>query len=356
MKYVKMLALSLLTTIEAFAYSKEGHELIGSVADERLSQKAKTYVNRTLEGLTLSEAARIPDEMKSWDETETQKNKWFHLKQKNIERQLHEFVAANPKSRSDSSDVANHHWFHYVDMPVVENQKYIVNSPGTSKWDIVHMMTYCIQVLRETRPEQNERKITKPVALILLAHYTGDIHQPLHVGAPYFSAEGKLIQPTKERPGYGVDGGNRIIAMVKGATGGSVRRPLTLHAYWDDNAVDEAKRIVKSEINEGTKRKSIREKEYVSYLASNEPRGWKMDRDIASLPIAWANEMQPQAVQAYNNLHIDVNINPKSKVIQTGVARDKPEVNYKQWSGNVTKENLGKAGWRLAYIIEEIVK
>ena len=43
------------------------------------------------------------------------------------------------------------------------------------------MIPYCVEVLRGRVPEQNERKITKPVALILLAHYVADIHQPLRI-------------------------------------------------------------------------------------------------------------------------------------------------------------------------------
>ena len=65
---------------------------------------------------------------------------------------------------------------------------------GRSQWDIVHMITYCVNVLTGATPEDNARKITKPIAMILLAHFVGDIHQPLHVGAEYFNA-GKAINP-----------------------------------------------------------------------------------------------------------------------------------------------------------------
>ena len=58
------------------------------------------------------------------------------------------------------------------------------------QWDIVHMMRYCIAVLKGEEPENNPRGITKPIAIILLAHFVGDIHQPLHVGAEYFDAHG----------------------------------------------------------------------------------------------------------------------------------------------------------------------
>ena len=59
------------------------------------------------------------------------------------------------------------------------------------------MIPFCIDVLQGRIPEQNEQKISKPVAIIFLAHYVADIHQPLHVGANYFDAEGHAIDPDK---------------------------------------------------------------------------------------------------------------------------------------------------------------
>jgi len=54
------------------------------------------------------------------------------------------------------------------------------------------MINYCIGVLKGTVHQPNVRKITPSVAVILLAHYVGDMHQPLHVGAAYFDDDGKL--------------------------------------------------------------------------------------------------------------------------------------------------------------------
>src|SRR5437773_221600 len=73
---------------------------------------------------------------------------------------------------------------------------------------IVHMIPYCLQVLQGRVPEQNERKITKPVAIILLAHYVADIHQPLHVGTEYFDARGRPADPDKEKSALADEVGN----------------------------------------------------------------------------------------------------------------------------------------------------
>ncbi len=70
------------------------------------------------------------------------------------------------------------------------------------------MIPFCIDVLQGRVPEQNERRITKPVALILLAHYIADIHQPLHVGAEYFDQQGQVADPDKDKSALGDEGGN----------------------------------------------------------------------------------------------------------------------------------------------------
>src|SRR5947207_2607015 len=169
------------------AYGPLGHEIVGGIADERLEITHKAIKVRTLlDGLTLEKAAVITDEIKGWDKKGVDDPKAFrysaHLK---IDRQLRDFWRANQPTHNPGSAMPSHHWFHYTDVPVVRVEKYAEGQAGRSKWDVVHMIPYCLEVLRGRVSEQNERNITKPVALILLAHYVGDIHQPLHVGAEY---------------------------------------------------------------------------------------------------------------------------------------------------------------------------
>ena len=72
------------------------------------------------------------------------------------------------------------------------------------------MIPFCIQALQGRVPEHNERRITKPVALILLAHYVADIHQPLHVGAEYFDHQGRVVDPNEDKSALGNEGGIRL--------------------------------------------------------------------------------------------------------------------------------------------------
>src|SRR5207249_11218107 len=188
-RFPRSLLLSVILTALQFpgaqAYAPLGHEIVGAIADERLANKATaTKIRALLDGLSLEKASVIADEIKGWDKKGVDKPKSFHYSaHRNIDRQLRDFWRTNQPTHEMNSAAPSHHWFHYTDVPVVPPQKYRDGNPGRSKWDIVHMIPYCIQVLQGQVPEQNERKISKPVALLLLAHYVADIHQPLHVGA-----------------------------------------------------------------------------------------------------------------------------------------------------------------------------
>nr|MBA3272390.1 hypothetical protein [Chthoniobacterales bacterium] len=178
----------LLAASPLHAYGPIGHQIVGAIADERLAgTPVGAKVRRLLDGFTLEKAAVIPDEIKGWDEKGADDPDIFHYSSRpGIDAQLRHFWRANPPTRDHGSAIPSHHWFHYADVPVLNPQKYADGKTGRWQWDIVHMISYCVAVLHGDEPEGNARKITEPIAIILLAHYLGDIHQPLHVGAQYF--------------------------------------------------------------------------------------------------------------------------------------------------------------------------
>jgi hypothetical protein len=192
----------------AQAYGPLGHEIVGAIADEKLANTpTAAKVRALLDGLTLEKAALVADEIRGWDRKGVDDPRSFHFsRHRQIDRQLRDFWRANPPNPDPSAP--SHHWFHYTDVPVVPAQRYGDGSAGRSKWDVVHMIPFCVQVLQGRVPEQNERRITKPVAVILLAHYVGDIHQPLHVGAEYFDRQGRAVDPDKDKSALGDEGGN----------------------------------------------------------------------------------------------------------------------------------------------------
>jgi hypothetical protein len=241
----RRLLLAILTvvrfTIPAEAYGPLGHEIVGAIADERLANTAAAAkVYALLDGLTLERAAVIADEIKGWDKKGVENPKSFHYAgHRNIDRQLRDFWRANQPTHEMNSAAPSHHWFHYTDVPVATPQKYRDGNAGRGKWDIVHMIAYCIQVLQGQVPEKNERRITKPVALLLLAHYVADIYQPLHVGAEYFDAQGRATDPDKDKSALGDEGGNTFTLELSDEP--PRRRGIrkkSFHAFWDNDAVN----------------------------------------------------------------------------------------------------------------------
>src|SRR5215212_7208453 len=124
-----------------FAYGPLGHEIVGAIADERLTNTltaAKVYA--LLDGLRLEEAALLADEIKSWDKKGVDHPRSFHYSaHRNIDKQLRDFWRANQPTHDPNSPAPSHHWFHYTDVPVISAQQYCEGHAGRSEWDIVHM-------------------------------------------------------------------------------------------------------------------------------------------------------------------------------------------------------------------------
>jgi len=349
------------------AYGPLGHEIVGGIADERLANTpAATKLYRMLDGLTLEKAAVIADEIKGWDQNGADDPRSFrYAGHPKIDEQLRDFWRANPPKHDLRSGAPSHHWFHYADVPVVPAQKYAEGRVGRSKWDIVHMIPYCLQVLQGTMPEQNERKVTKPIAIILLAHLVADIHQPLHAGAQYFDARGHPADPAKNRSALADEGGNTFTLQLSDEPAdsrGTERK--NLHGFWDYDAVNALLPelpITWTNDQLGTAIEPLK-KRLAHEMATREPENWQMpaNMDIKNYAEAWADEILPIARAAHERLQF-TDVHPeedKGRIVASGVAKEMPQpdhISYRQWVANVVREELHKAGWRLADLLEKIL-
>ena len=138
----------------AQAYGPLGHQIVGAIADEQLANTATARKIRTLlDELTLERAAVIADEIKGWDRKGVDDARSFHYSaHRNIDKQLRDFWRANQPSPGANPGVPSHHWFHYTDVPVEPVQRYRDGYAGRGKWDIVHMIPFCIGVLQGRVP------------------------------------------------------------------------------------------------------------------------------------------------------------------------------------------------------------
>jgi hypothetical protein len=353
--------------IAAQAYGPLGHEIVGAIADKRLANTpTAAKIRILLHGLTLEKAAVIPDEIKGWDKKGADEPKSFHYRaHRKIDSQLCDFWRANKPTHDMNSVAPSHHWFHYTDVPVVPAQKYRDGNAGRSKWDVVHMIPYCIQVLQARVPEQNERKITKPVALILLAHFVADIHQPLHVGAEYFDPQGRVADPDKDKSALGDEGGNTFTLELSDEP--PRRRGMhkkSFHGFWDYDAVNALFPEIPNTLRKNELRILIEplKEELVHEMAMQEPKRWRMPSNIGTGSYAevWADEILPIAREAHERLQF-INVHPQQeedRVVAAGEADEKPQpdqTKYRTWAVGVVGEELHKAGWRLADLLQKVL-
>jgi len=358
LKAPAIIAALLLSVSTGYCYGPAGHELVGAIADARLDREKAATISGTvatlLDGLTLAEAAKLPDSIKTWDNKP--QAKLPALKGHDaIDRQLRDFFEANKGPSDGANGEPRHHIFHYTDVPI-EAKSYSAGAKGRNSEDLVHMISYCSRVLGGQEPEANDRKITKAVALILLAHYLGDIHQPLHVGAEYFDETSlKPVNADVVNDALPDEGGNSLKVRLPGVS--RSKRPK-LHGFWDNQAVKAAKASLAEDVDSHV---DATDEEIASMLASAEPKAWKPD--VAQPPETWAevwaNEALPLAREAHRKVEFKklTKGDCHGKACAEGEVLPKPndEISYEDWAGEKTKEQMHKAGWRLAFLIETIL-
>ena len=351
----------------AFGYGPIGHQIVGAVADEKLgTSETGKKVAALLDGMTLEQVSVIPDEIRGWDKTGPDDPGIFHYSaHPRIDAQLRDYWHANPPTKDLNSPTPSHHWFHYTDVPLVGGEKYGDGKAGRTKWDIVHMIPYCIAVLKGEVPEDNPRKITKTMAVILLAHFVGDIHQPLHVGAEFFDKEGHPINPGKTADSLEDQGGNTLtLSLATGPT--DAIRHAKFHYYWDSETVAANLPLLPETMPKEERRAKIdaAKLELVHEFVKREPGNWRLDSGVALKDYAetWANEILPLAREAHARLQYkDVVVKQldDGSIVAAGIAEEKKSadgVSYYDWSGRAVRGELHKAGWRLADLLEQALR
>ena len=237
------LAAALFSTL-ATAWGPDGHHTVGALADRLIAgSPAQARVATLLGGLTLEQAAVWPDCAKGVD---PDKNYAYTSAGKYPECAIFETPAGEAEMidyvrRNDTNcprvpgDESCHKQYHYTD-EAIQRRGYHRGDVGTEPFDVVAAIAAAIHVLEgEPAPPPFNIKDARE-ALFLLAHFAGDIEQPLHVGAVYLDATGAVIDPSigTYDPATSTRGGNQITA-IRVATNGRIGN---FHATWD--AIPEA--------------------------------------------------------------------------------------------------------------------
>lgn len=341
-KLLPLLLIISLFSVNALAYGPRGHQLVGAIADRRVARNraVQTKVRALLDGLTLQRVATLPDEIKSWDDCRGPGSAEAVVDKPRINTELRAFWQANKCGKTPSHDI-----FHYTDVPVTGGEEYGDGKIGRDDFDIVQMIPFCIRVLRGEEPETNDRAITKSVAVILLAHYLGDIHQPLHVGAEFFDSDGKPFHPTEGNEGFASQGGNKLVLSI--LVNNKLQSVGKLHSYWDGKTVETAF---------GSQSNAV----VAQRLAASAPTDWKLNGGTETWAEQMANDILPLARQAHARLmYQNIEIVAGAHDIKSGNAKERRRRSgqiYSRWSAGVVKSEIQKGGWRLAALLEDALQ
>lgn len=312
----------------AWSWDPHGHELVGAVADRLLTPNARAHV-RDILGYNLETAAkwadcvrsvdRLPDGSFRYDST-TQYQRWCEAFMAPAEvARMEDYVRRN-WSNCPGIGHGCHETFHFADV-AIQRGAYSRSFGGTSDHDVVSAIEAAIDVL-EGKPAPSPFSIAdKKEALLMLAHFVGDLHQPLHVGAIYLDANGAEVDP--DQPGVdakaaGTKGGNAI------KSGGD-----NLHEMWDT-------------VPEGW---TLESKPQVLAMAKDVPAA---SGPLAAWPPTWASETVKGAGEAFRGLRYGA----KHDGAWTMSFADKPA--YEADAARIKERQIARAGARLAAILDTL--
>lgn len=297
------------------AYGPAGHEVVGTIAERYLegTRALKEVGTLLYKGETLARASTWADRAK--------------FPEKYLSAEMKEFVKNNPQ----------HHSFHYCDVPFQETA-YRLGLIGTHKQDIVHILEICIHVLQApTDNRDNSLKINKRIALMLITHLVGDLHQPLHVGCSYIDADDKFVNPETGAKGQEDAGANYLHVKTRSGT--------PLHGYWDTQTVKLARDHLGTE-------------DFPAAITQKTPSKpeWDAIGPIDTWPTQWATDTLGFSKHCFQD------ITPRDRFL---VPKNEKHDEHFEWivtlsptypehSRDIVEVELSKAGYRLAALLKAI--
>jgi S1/P1 Nuclease len=340
-----------LHSASAFAWGYQGHRVVGSVADHLLNDNARAQVQKILNDaappdsrhdLDLRKSGPWADCVKSVERHGDGTYSYFvnpdHLEwevpctpfKSEAERaRMVDYAARNWSNclyQPDGPDKpagACHNTYHFEDV-AIERDHFDRSFQGTNEHDLVAAIGAAIAVLKDQPAPAPFSIKDKKEALLMLSHFIGDLHQPLHVGSVYLDADGRLVDPDIAHavdPDTSTIGGNAI-----------QDQNVNLHAEWDD---------IPTDIGDASTRELLTEARGVP--PSQGP--------VESWPASWATDTIVVSRQAFDGLNFQ-RCGPPPK-LQWIVSFD-DHTAYLWLADLIKRKQLAKGGARLAEILNTI--
>ncbi len=293
----------------ARAWDATGHMLVAQIAHDRLNEKAREKVDALAakleeKGVTYNAVsiACWPDDIKSKDSTSPHQGQF------------------RP--------------WHYVDIgcrptdPDVLGQRPLLEP---TKGDVIASLNLCADLIRTHRTDSMVPK--EEVALALLMHFVGDIHQPLHTTARY-NPDPKPDDKYKDDAG-----GNGVsLANLDDTPWGK-----NLHTFWDESYrrfYENGRIKAMPELKEADVLSNPATKDWLKRLEPDAPRQPNLDFD----PKAWALEVHEIAcAHVYGDLNSPYGA--KDVVLSKKYVED---------SAQIARKQIVLAGYRLAALLNDL--
>ncbi|MEO5695577.1 MAG: S1/P1 nuclease [Burkholderiaceae bacterium] len=315
----------------AAGFGARGHEVIGAIADRLLSPQATRHRDQ-LVGMTLQAAATWADCVRN---VEPDAAGWRYRVEPGqrlaCERfetpsglpRMIDYVQRNWRGCAARA-TACHRTYHYTDV-AIQNDRYDRRFHGTRDDDVVGAIRAAIAVL-QGRPAPAPFSIRDEAeAVLLLAHFVGDVHQPLHVGAIYLDADGRPVDPD--------DAAGNPAAFSDTRGGNSIDvGPTDLHAEWDRVAAPMSVSIGVPMLAAARAVES----------SPGSPGSW---------PVIWASETVRVARRAYAGIDF---IPEETGHDRRWHARFADRAAYRHDREQIQSEQLARAGARLAQLLNAI--
>ena len=331
----------------ASAWGFEGHRVVGSIADELLktNPNAKQQIQKILNDpdlnsrdLDLRKAGPWADCVRSVAKYDDGK---FHyvVDPDHLEYEVPCIPFNSARERARTVDYARRNWkcepdvprachtmFHFEDV-AIQRGSFDRSFQGTNTHDLVAAIGAAITVLKDQPAPAPFSIKDKKEALLLLVHFVGDLHQPLHVGSVYLGADGKLVDPDIAR---------QIDPATETAGGNSVQdQNLNLHHEWDD---------IPQDIGDAATRELLADARSVP--ASQGP--------IESWPAAWATDTILVAQDAFKGLSFQLADPPPKPTFNKWTVSFDDHMAYLRSVDAIKRKQLAKGGARLAEILNAI--
>ncbi|MCG2595587.1 S1/P1 nuclease [Ramlibacter sp. XY19] len=232
-------AAGLLAAAQAGAWNAAGHRAVGTIADRLIAGTPAAIEVRKILGSNLRTAAVWADCAKGVSTTTFQYQGAGAFPECAIyenpasQKQMEAFVRRNHANCTSPHNTEScHKQYHYTDV-AIQRSEYRAGYVGTSEQDLVAAINAALAVLQDRAPAPPFHIAGKREALRLLAHYVGDIHQPLHVAAVYVDRQGKVVDPDEGSfdPRSETHGGNDLLLQV---VQGGVPKTIKMHGDWDN--------------------------------------------------------------------------------------------------------------------------